>query len=250
MDSIPTHLRTSWLEVFRACQHRADPEFLQLLQTPNHSFTAQASLTSGSEDAKNRHIQPSLVGEPLARANAGIPRYFTQQASKRFDWGDTTWLCGDEKQAYAKRVKAFQRRGLPFVQAWYNFCKVISSDYTDPTFHTVPNMQRFLKEMESMERELPAGSGPDFFHSRLEQAFNGGLPSTAANDAKLTDPSLIQFAAHWQLHLDSKRLLASLPEHVAQRVVAEFRPKDTSKDVNGLFRKFAEGKQVYMSMHQ
>lgn len=255
IDEIDPYILKTWSEVYAACGHKADASFCELLRMKSKSSgRRQCSADAEEHSALMPQGVTALGGEALFKVN-GIPRYWPSLNSKqRFDWDDTSWMSGDQKDSYVKRVKAFKKRGLPFVQAWYNFCKYTEFEHRDPGWHTVESMNLFLSEMAAMERDLSAGTSHETFNSRLEKAFNGGIPpsdsSSSANFSKPTDPALVEFIAKWKLHLEAQRLLTSLPDFVMKRVIAEFSPKDTSRDVNGLFMKFARGKQEYLELRE
>merc|ERR1712070_265507 len=55
------------------------------------------------------------------------------------------------------------------------------------------------------------------------------------------DPALDQFVARWNLRDEAQALLASMSPHARQKVIYEFAPRDTSRDANAIFIKFANG---------
>merc|ERR1719476_7086 len=50
-----------------------------------------------------------------------------------------------------------------------------------------------------------------------------------------------EFIQRWALHPESQSVLLSLDPLKQLQVMSEFRPRDTSRDVNALFIKFAQG---------
>eukprot|EP00929_Paragymnodinium_shiwhaense_P041587 TRINITY_DN21588_c0_g1_i1.p1 TRINITY_DN21588_c0_g1~~TRINITY_DN21588_c0_g1_i1.p1 ORF type:complete len:530 (-),score=110.99 TRINITY_DN21588_c0_g1_i1:89-1678(-) len=50
---------------------------------------------------------------------------------------------------------------------------------------------------------------------------------------------LESFVSQWALNAQSQELLASLPPEALNKVIIDFQPRDTSRDVNSIFQKFA-----------
>jgi hypothetical protein len=63
----------------------------------------------------------------------------------------------------------------------------------------------------------------------------------------LTDPTLVEFATKWRLNVESQELLKNLPEGARNQVLTEFSPKDTTRDANRVFMKFAQGKEEWLA---
>jgi len=57
----------------------------------------------------------------------------------------------------------------------------------------------------------------------------------------MSDPVLSQFVTRWNLNPDAQSLLVSMSPHAQQKVLQEFSPRDTSRDANAIFIKFASG---------
>jgi len=55
------------------------------------------------------------------------------------------------------------------------------------------------------------------------------------------DSELVEFVEKWALDAESQDVLVNLPQAVQMKVMAEFAPRDTSKDCNAIFMKFARG---------
>lgn len=219
----------------------------------------------------------------------------------------------DEKGMLVHTIKNFKRRGDEFKQAWYNFCKHLQTPNYDPMRHEIPNLQKFLNDMEELEKSVKNGDYSVFgtcyggvgvlsdeinqiHRKELQEALRpgGSMPAEAqpgdwlcpsCNDLQfarnltcrmcgapkpdgdapveytggkapgrddkpavvLTDPVLIEFAAKWKLHAESQRLLASISPGAQERVMSEFAPRDTTRDVNSVFMKFADGKEKFLA---
>jgi hypothetical protein len=61
---------------------------------------------------------------------------------------------------------------------------------------------------------------------------------------------LIAFCDKWNIRAEGRELLASLTPLAKQQIVDEFAPKDTTRDVNNVFMKFARGKERHLQATQ
>merc|ERR1719321_2139287 len=89
---------------------------------------------------------------------AGPPQSASSQKSwwKNNDW-KTPAEPLDEKGQLVQQVKNWKRRGEEFKQGWYNYCKQLGTPNYDPNRHEIPNLSRFMQEMEALEKTLPPG---------------------------------------------------------------------------------------------
>eukprot|EP00928_Gymnodinium_smaydae_P019660 TRINITY_DN17547_c5_g1_i1.p1 TRINITY_DN17547_c5_g1~~TRINITY_DN17547_c5_g1_i1.p1 ORF type:complete len:429 (+),score=87.31 TRINITY_DN17547_c5_g1_i1:102-1289(+) len=77
----------------------------------------------------------------------------------------------------------------------------------------------------------------------VAQQSAAALPMTAAWQMQaphLANYAIPVFTERWRLGPIAKQLLESLPAPTAEKVMQEFRPRDTTRDVNGIFLKFAQ----------
>jgi hypothetical protein len=75
-------------------------------------------------------------------------------------------------------------------------------------------------------------------------AYNAGQPQAFVpyhQRPPASDPMVAQFIATWQLAPGAQDYLQSLPPMAQQKIIQEFSPRDTSRDANGIFMKFAMG---------
>jgi hypothetical protein len=213
------------------------------------------------------------------------------------DWKQPQAQPLDEKGKLVQQVKNWKRRGEEYKQSWYNYCKQLGTPNYDPNRHEIPNLGRFMDEMQALEKTLPDGDtsifatvygGTGILQDLVEPQPNKppqALPAEAqpgdwlcpkchdlqfarnltcrmcgaskpdadgaSSDQRqgpvLTDPQLIEFAAKWKLHAESQRLLATISVGAQQKVMEEFAPRDTSRDVNSVFMKFADGKEKFLA---
>merc|ERR1711879_91225 len=70
-----------------------------------------------------------------------------------------------------------------------------------------------------------------FKHSPAPAMSNGGGPAM----------SVQEFVGKWNLGPDAQNLLAQLDPSQQSKVMQEFRPRDTSRDVSAIFCKFTQG---------
>jgi len=80
----------------------------------------------------------------------------------------------------------------------------------------------------------------------MSQLLSAAASLATASNAVLTDPKLIEYSNKWKLNRASQELLNSLTPSVRQQIMDEFSPRDTSRDVNAVFQKFASGRERYL----
>jgi len=65
---------------------------------------------------------------------------------------------------------------------------------------------------------------------------------TVVSDMMAPELDTVQdFITKWGLRIDAEQKILSMPAELQHKVIAEFKPRDTSRDANNVFLKFADG---------
>lgn len=109
----------------------------------------------------------------------------------------------------------------------------------------------FIKFANGVAAGVPRGGGrgrpvdgfaqhdPGDWHAWTRVA-DATQPDQEESVTDATD-TLLEFVQHWNLNADSRVLLLSLDPQVQEKVMLDFAPRDTTRDVNAIFCKFAWG---------
>lgn len=74
-----------------------------------------------------------------------------------------------------------------------------------------------------------------------EQEADFAAMEAAAADASSHETAVVTFIMKWDLQDEAQGILLALDPQTQQKVMVEFNPRDTSRDVNNIFCKFAKG---------
>jgi len=94
---------------------------------------------------------------------------------------------------------------------------------------------------------VPAAIAPHHIPQHIPHPQAPPAQAHMVDGALLADPVLGQFATRWNLNADAQSLLVSMGPHAQQKVLQEFSPRDTNRDANAIFIKFASGIAQNMS---
>eukprot|EP00927_Polykrikos_kofoidii_P057030 TRINITY_DN5113_c0_g3_i1.p1 TRINITY_DN5113_c0_g3~~TRINITY_DN5113_c0_g3_i1.p1 ORF type:complete len:444 (-),score=111.02 TRINITY_DN5113_c0_g3_i1:103-1434(-) len=98
--------------------------------------------------------------------------------------------------------------------------------------------QQLLLQEQQLQRQQQLLQQQQQLQQQGSSGFVNSLQIEDSEAASL-DASTTHFVTKWSLQSEAQELLASLPLEIQQKVMRDFSPRDTSRDVNGIFLKFA-----------